>query len=233
MAQVRDNGKRTIATNKLIQGIVRGYIMNNNPKGTQFLEGKQVLILEDDQELAELLKELFENEGANVKCKECREEAQRELSQQGIEYDLIVLDIMLPNMVKQIKRIRELDKELEKVRRVLRQEDELQEDDTGLMMQLESAYDKRSAILVEREALIDREGGIGLLEELTKSGKDTQQLPPILVLTAVGKKDVVKAGLDQLGGCGDWIVKPVEPEYIIDKSVQLIQKAYQKNGEGS
>ncbi len=57
---------------------------------------KSVLIVEDDQQIAELIELYIKNEGYSVAKAEDGIEALRKLEQSS--YDLIILDIMMPNM---------------------------------------------------------------------------------------------------------------------------------------
>ena len=74
----------------------------------------------------------------------------------------------------------------------------------------------------EQNSLIDREGGLKLLTALGEAEDDFPTLPPILVLTAVGNKEAVKKGMRLIGGHGDWLVKPVSADYIMEKAFELV-----------
>jgi DNA-binding response OmpR family regulator len=199
-------------------------VANAKNETEKTLEGKIILVIEDDKLLKTGLQEAFEGQGCSkIVLKECIENAFKEISKQGKDYDLIMLDIMLPETEKQLNRLRELEQELDEVRGVLRQEDEMDPDNNSLRDEIEKAYNKRATILREKDTLVNRRGGIELLEKLNDKGLLGNQLP-ILVLTAVGNKEDVYDGMKLLSESGDWLVKPVNVQTLINKAQELINK---------
>jgi CheY-like chemotaxis protein len=188
------------------------------------LQGRHILVIEDEQILVKRLQVALQDAGAEVTVKRCREEALTALRAQDRKYDLIVLDVKLPESAADVEAIDSLDKDLDEVRNTLRGEADLKDGEEESRAKLEKAYDQRSMLLAQRNALIQQRSGFELLEEWLKDfGEHWQEgIPPILFLTAVGEREAEEEGKRLVGSRSKYLVKPVSLSSLLSSAIELI-----------
>jgi DNA-binding response OmpR family regulator len=179
-----------------------------------------VLIVEDDAPLASRIARLFE--GFTITrpvVAHSMEQARKIVADSQDSFGLAIVDVMLPPTDEDFKEIQEHEKTLERVRKAIEEAGTHPSDDNVKRALFDARYERAQA-LRQIESLIDREGGIELVEEWHRS----HQLVPILFLTAVAKDKIVRRGRLVAGECSDWVVKPVPSYLILEKCVNLLLK---------
>jgi len=189
------------------------------------LEGRRILLLEDDIDLNKRLASAFKYAGASeVVIRRSAESGLERMKLEGGEYDLIVIDAMLPKTEGDVESIDALDRDLITIRETLQREESRFESQRTKSSELLETYMRRRAILTEREMLIQDRGGLDMVENWMKKAPKPQVSPPILFLTAVGSREAVERGRKLLGPFGEWLVKPVTTDTIIKVASQSISK---------
>jgi len=188
------------------------------------LSGCRLLIAEDDLSLAKRLADCFRNHGAEeVHTAGCINEVIRELSDVSVEYDLLILDMVLPETEAERTQYEMLNVELSSIREMLQSH----ERDSG-NIQDERAPDgelllRRSDALAEMQSLLNREGGFLVLERWGRNASSGAMLPPVLFLTAVGKPEAVDKGRELTAGRCEWLLKPVPVDTLVRIAGALIR----------
>jgi CheY-like chemotaxis protein len=195
------------------------------------LFGKHVLIVEDDNKLAEkisqLFRELTKNEPVVVHC---IEDAKGEIAKSGNRFDLAVVDIMLPQSREDFRDIQKHEKKLADARATVDRIGE--EPNDSEQRELLEARLQRQEALRRIFDLIDREGGISLIRECRDSQSECPFNAAVLYLTAVGNEPARQRGAEAADNRCEWLVKPVPSELIVRKSIALLSSdlSSQKGG---
>ncbi len=79
---------------------------------------------------------------------------------------------------------------------------------------------KYDAIVLD--VMMPRETGLQFLQSLFNMGNDTKQLPPVLMLTAMGEAHDRITGLE--AGADDYLPKPFEPKELVLRLQKLIKR---------
>lgn len=183
------------------------------------LEGKRVLIVEDDCELAQRLAEILSTRHANqVDTAGSISEGLSHLLNSA-PYDLLVLDMMLPETPQDHARIREA--QLSREQELLALVDG--EPSIESRWRLEAGSD-------EIERLISSDGGFVLLERYKKLAPNGRSLPPVLFLSARSNREVGTRGFD-LAGRAAWLVKPVGIDELVRTAARLLARAARDSTE--
>lgn len=186
------------------------------------LRNCQVLIVEDDIRLAENLAELFkEYTDKDAVIAYCMQTAHEQILQK--EFNLAIVDVMLPGTEDDFQKICDYEKILAKIRRTIEKIDTLSDDDKDREKLMDARY-KRAETLNQIDNLIRRDGGIELVKEWSRSDSSKIRDIAILYLTAVGNNASIQRGLSAAKGHSDWLVKPVPSIKILEKAMELIQK---------
>ncbi|MCK4517604.1 hypothetical protein KAT92_02425 [Candidatus Babeliales bacterium] len=194
---------------------------DRRPDVQNILQGKRVLIVDDDISLAGRIKRILQNHGGpdcNIELAHCIDTASDHLKRE-VSFDLMILDMKMPKTKEDLEAVEEEGKELEGVRAILRMEDEIDEKDCAAVEEVAVAYEKRALMLSRIHSLQLNEAGITIL-------KDCPSLPT-LILTAFTNSEIKNRGLDLLthhGRPGDWVNKPVSEGSLIKKCVKLLAK---------
>ncbi|MBZ0285046.1 MAG: response regulator [Anaerolineae bacterium] len=187
------------------------------------LNNCKVLIVEDDDLLAKRIKSLFEKyTHLEPTIARYMGAARAIVTKRGGDFDLVILDIMLPATRQDFGEIQGLEKRLKDLRMKL-EGDSASLDESAQAARRDARYERGEA-LKRIEELIDREGGIKLINEWLKYYPDENQRFTVLFLTALGNNEVVTRGLHLAGQFSDWIVKPIPSDLILEKSANLIVK---------
>lgn len=190
------------------------------------LESKKMLIIEDDENLSKRLISAFKNYGAVVTVRYCIDSGLEELKERGLDYHLIVVDVMLPQAEEESQQIQSCRKEVFECVEVLMQEDEADPDDDEFRKRLEKARERRKSLLNQIGSLIRKLGGIEMLEEWVSSLIDDEknERPAMLYLTAVGNEEAISR-CNKAAGDKDikWLVKPVTGSKLRRTAVELMK----------
>ncbi|MHC4497731.1 MAG: response regulator transcription factor [Planctomycetota bacterium] len=189
----------------------------------EILAGRRVLIVEDDEGLTERLGKEFKRFGADeVAIRFTVEGGLKELKEKGSEYDLIVVDAMLPASEESFQRIKGYRGELKECLNVLKEEDSADPGDEEFRKELAKARERWQPLNRAIASLIRKEGGIEMVRQWLEPLKGKRH-PPILYLTAIGNPDVKQEGLLAAGERHvDWLTKPVTVETLLDRTEELI-----------
>jgi DNA-binding response OmpR family regulator len=185
-----------------------------------------ILVVEDDAPLASRIVRLFTDFTVPPEIAHSMEQARRIIADGQGNFGLAIMDVMLPPSDEDFKEIREHEKTLERVRKEVEEAGTHPVDDNAKRRLFDARYNRAQA-LRQIESLIDPEGGIKLVEEWRSSN----QLFPILFLTAVGNDKMVKRGRSAAGEYSDWAVKPVPSILILEKCVNLLLKSQKQAGD--
>jgi DNA-binding response OmpR family regulator len=184
------------------------------------LEKCRILIVEDDRELAnnlfELIKSFTQPEPLVVHTMETALKQVLKINK-SIDFDLVILDVMLPRTEEQLKKIEQFQMELEELRNIIRA---LKSKTEGLpQSEMEAARAKRARIQWQIDELVVPDGGIQLVKDWHNAGIQF----PILFLTAVGDPEKINRGKASAGKCCEWIIKPAPDEEILAKCLTLLK----------
>jgi DNA-binding response OmpR family regulator len=188
------------------------------------LAGTRVLIVEDDERLLGRLASLFSANGVGqIDMAGCIEEAFHLLNDSKHEYDLIILDMMLPETREDFEAIRAGEMQLAETHAILENAQIL--DGSLDASQIQSARSKRTTLLRNIDGLIVREGALKLLERWQLARSKKAQLPHIIFLTALGNDAEIAHGSKLAGKGSAWLVKPVTDKTIIDRAVEVLSNS--------
>ena len=197
------------------------------------LDKKTICIIEDDDQLLEqLTHEFIKNGAGEVKKARIVDEALNILKTSGHNIDLIVCDIMLPRTWEDYKRIQQWKEELKAYRDIIIQNEEEGPDNNDFERRLELARERRPLIINQINDLIDKEGGLNIIQQWNKLieqkndkiNDPTKKFtsPPVLYLTAVGDEKNMDRGKRVAGPNSYWLVKPVFVERIVNEAIKAI-----------
>lgn len=210
--------------------------MDNEQMRLEVLKGKRVVIVEDDAELATRLKAELEQygmiveghiawirgEGGAIEC----------LRVKGPKVDLLILDVMLPATEENYKQLIAIEKELKDLRGTFVRASSSQPQTEDFNQKLQEARNRRKDLLAKSRELIEKEGGVDLVEEVLRVDPPLP-LPPVVFLTAVGHEQIIvraqtviqeqsKVRKETIRSL--WLVKPQTIGAILDAAVDLIGK---------
>lgn len=190
------------------------------------LTGKSILIIEDDESLSKRLVNVFKRFGVVVDIRYCVDSGLEVLKRNGLNYDLIVVDVMLPRTEDEFRQIQRCRSEEKECIKVLMQEDEDDLDDEELAKKLEDTRKQRASLLKRIVSLITDRGGIEMVDKWLSElmDKEKKRRPAIFYLTAVGNEDMNSEGKRVVGDERvEWIVKPVTGTKIIQTAAHLLK----------
>lgn len=190
----------------------------------EILAGRRVLIVEDDEGLTERLGKEFKRFGADeVAIRFTVEGGLKELKEKGSEYDLIVVDVMLPETQEDFMQIQGLTGQLKKYQKILKQEDTAHPGDQQYQKDLAKARERWRPLNKVITSLIRKEGGIEMVSEWLGALQDASR-PPILYLTALGGMEHRMHGIGVTDGKDvEWLVKPVTVDTLMHTAGGLIR----------
>jgi len=195
------------------------------------LAGKKILIIEDDESLPKRLANEFGRYGAKAEVKHCVESGLEELKQNGLNYHLIVVDVMLPQTKEAFQQIQHWIKEITEYNEVFIQEDEAESNNVEFNKIVENAKHRRSVLLEKITKEINPRGGIEMVKDWLdwlKNNRDDEgekiERPPILYLTAAGNVEIIMDGKEVAGAKDvEWLVKPVSGLKLMHTAAELLE----------
>lgn len=209
---------------------------SDEKRTTKALEGRRILIIEDDKDLTLRLKELFESCGVrSVSVKRCvsgsRQGGLDLLLKRGDDFDLICVDIMLPWSEGNLKECQGLQRawnQLQKEVANLRE-------NRASAADLAHPRDRLNKLSQEIRARIDREAGIKMIQhwrqEMTKkAGGQWSPRAAILILTAGQEEESLAAELGELTNRTRWITKPAFESQVLMAAAELLDERSEARG---
>jgi len=195
--------------------------MNELSNIKETLMGRRILIVEDNDSLAQRVRKEFGRYGSEVSIKHTIESGLAELKENGSTYDLIIVDVRLPAKEKDYDTIKEIIKKLDECYEILLQESEATPC-SEVSEKEEKAQESRSSLLELLSPLIRETGGIEMVKKWL-CNSDKAKHPPILYFSAVADNDIKQNGIKAAGGKNvEWLVKPVSGENLMKIAVDLI-----------
>lgn len=193
----------------------------------KILEGKAVLIIEDDVGLSKRLKQEFNLYGGVVDIRHYIDSGIEELRRNGLHYNLVIIDVMLPQTESEFNQIQECRKEVENYDQVLIREDEVDPTNEKFKKELEDARRKREFLLKQMSSLINNHGGIEMIQNWIIGGLaegERHNRPAILYLTAVGNEESCNEGRKAAEDKNvEWLVKPVTSHKLMNTAAELLK----------
>ena len=200
------------------------------------LKARRILVIEDDPDLAPRIERLFQMYGAaKVVIKRCvvgpNEGGLDALCKRGGEFDLVVVDIMLPWDEDALKRCDGLQKEwnaLQKEAAELRHKKDAQRRLASLRKELQWLSE------APRKE-IDDKAGVKLIKQWREALKDSsvgdaRPEPPILFLTARQPESFAQEELQQIMVSARWITKPVLELQVLTAAAELLAEFDERKG---
>jgi len=188
------------------------------------LAGRNIIIIEDDESLPKRLIKEFKRCGAKVTVKTTVDSGLAELNEHGSDYDLAIVDAMLPQSENAYSEIKKLKDGLREIQTTIENNDAgADAGDKKAEEEIAHAQEKRRRISAEIELLICKDGGIQMVKEWVKwlAGEDRC---PILYFTALGDADLKTEGFEAAGNSHvEWLTKPVTVDNILNKAGELIE----------
>jgi len=167
---------------------------------------KKILLIEDDDLLCKQIRRLLERNNFEVIIAQHMNAAREIFQEPEHEFDLIIVDVMLPENDCSLKLIGKLEDEIND----LRQKDVL---------------DKINALTLEMMNNLNTRGGIDLINELRNQtvGPKNMLKIPIIYLTARGAINLIKEGGSMVQtGKVEWLEKPVRSGNIIIQKIEAL-----------
>ena len=181
----------------------------------------RVLIVEDDERLLGSLATLFSDNGVGqVDMAGCIEEAFHLLNDSKHKYDLVILDMMLPDTRKDLEAIRAGEVQSAEIREILANAEN--PDGSVDESQIRNARSKRTTLHRNIDNHLLKEGALILLERWQQARSKKAKLPHIIFLTARGDHELIAHGRKLAGKGSAWLVKPVTDKTIIEKAVEVL-----------
>lgn len=190
----------------------------------QKLAGQRILIVEDDESLPLRLIKEFEQCEACVTVKHTVESGLMELKESGTDYDLIVVDVMLPESEEDYQKIQQFRCTVKQVMNVPQQKSTGDANDKEASRLQEQAREKRRFILEQIDMLTCKDGGFQLVKQWVEElgGKSR---PPIIYLTARSDPGAKQEGIEAAGGQNVvYLGKPVTLVQLLGTAVQVISE---------
>jgi DNA-binding response OmpR family regulator len=183
------------------------------------LNNLHVLIIEDDKDLASRISRLIKEFTLQpLKIAHSMEMARKIVTVDQEGFELVIMDVMLPNTDQDFEDIRVFQKKLLLLRKEIKAANALP-DEVAKQTTLAAVRDERAHVQKRIESLIISDAGIRLVEEWYAAGIQF----PILFLTAVGGEDQMKRARAITGAHSSWVIKPVPNEEILEKCIELLQ----------
>ncbi|MBN1396845.1 MAG: response regulator [Bacteroidetes bacterium] len=182
------------------------------------LYGKNILVVEDDQVILDKYANFLSACGVeHINKARCIEEALNLLNDSKQRFDLILLDMMLPNTKKDLEAVMAGQIQIDEIRSIFEDAEETHETLHGT--QILSYQSKYATVRDNMNSFIKEDGGLLLLERLHSKNV---KIPPVLFLTAVGNKWFMDRGRELVENNLYWLVKPVSREIILDKINEIL-----------
>ncbi|MCK4517603.1 response regulator [Candidatus Babeliales bacterium] len=172
---------------------------------------KRILIVDDDISLANRIKRVLRNHGAtdcNVELAHCIDTALDRLKQE-VPFNLMILDMRMPETEEDLKAVEEERQKLERVRAILRTEDEISKEDFEAIEKVKVAYETRALILSHIHSLLLADGGVEILKGISSNNIHVQA---IVVLSAFLPESRRRNFKNQTI---DWMMKPISEHRLI------------------
>jgi hypothetical protein len=192
------------------------------------LNGKQMLIVEEDEGLISRWKRSLTE--INISDKELViirniVEAQQELCKNGMNYRIIIVDVMLPLNSKKLEEISKILEDLQ----IIRNEFLLHENQRNTTSETQEKYEKareRRPILLEQiNGLLVEKGGIELIDKWLINNLSSH--PPILFITCKSEDYIKELGYKAAHWKNvAWVVKPITGRIFIE-SIQDMLNNYE------
>ncbi|MCY2928699.1 MAG: hypothetical protein NTV86_04240 [Planctomycetota bacterium] len=175
---------------------------------TTLLDGKKVLLVEDDAELAERIAEILNGCGVVVVSAHSVETAIRKYRTVEAEYSLLIIDCILPETETDLEAMRQLEAELHTELQVIRSLQHVMNPTLTDLNTLTHARNRRAAIRNRIAERVARDGGLLLARALktAEAGPDAADCPPFLFFSALGSDDLRRNAEKEFPGCR-WLVK--------------------------
>jgi CheY-like chemotaxis protein len=187
------------------------------------MQGCKVLIVEDDIHLAgeivDLLTPLTE---CTPIVSHSMEAALRQLESVP-EFDLVILDVMLPRSESEFDKILSIEERVREFRKEISLL-ERRERDPEAIERLKGIRYERAIALKTIDDLIDSRGGISLIEEWKRSHLNSNWSFPTVFLTAISRDQERQRGRQAAGDHSEWLVKPVSSETLCEACAGLLLK---------
>jgi CheY-like chemotaxis protein len=190
------------------------------------LHGLKILIVEDDMELAnDIVEVLTPLTGQVPTVAGCIETALEFLSDKA-QYQLAILDVMLPRKKEDSTKIQEFEQQLRSFRSEI-SDLERREKETVAQDRLREIRHERATVIKRIDDLIDPKGGITLIEQWKLSHLDHPWRLPTVFLTAVSNNAIKRSAKLVAGENCEWLVKPVSSRILIETCEELRTQAAQ------
>ena len=212
----------------------------SNEEIRQWLTGKTILVIEDDDELAFRLVHAFRKQKVEqVVTVGSVESGLKELTSHWHRFDLVIVDIMLPDTEKTYSEIRKYRDELKECRKTFMDAATETRWELDESPKVEEARDTRKHLLAIIADMIRMDAGISMIEAWRRemlahtapgtphsgthgaTDASSKSDVPVFFLTAIGDKESKRRGLS-LVERGKWLVKPVTSEVVLSVSAELI-----------
>lgn len=197
--------------------------MTNEKEIKEKLTGRNIIMVEDDESLHKrLTRELSRYDVATVTVKHTVDSGLTELKEHGTNYDLAIVDVMLPKSESDYYKIKALRDELSNIQTMLTENDETSIRDKKPEKEIAHAQEKRRHIIAEIELFICKDGGIQMVKQWVE-GVGSKNICPILYFTALGDDELKTEGLEVAGNSNaEWLTKPVTVNNILSTAGVLI-----------
>lgn len=191
--------------------------MNNS---LEILKGKNILIVEDEDFIADKIKKLLEGyTETTILLANCIESALKKIQGHSI-FDIILVDVMIPETKSNVEKVKEYEKRLDGLRKDFEHLNSLDKT-TEVQNSLYKKRIERSEVLKGIESLIDEEGGIHLIERIKAENKD--KIPKSCIfLSAIGNETKIKSGLNVAGENSKWLIKPIPNAIILETCCNVL-----------
>lgn len=187
------------------------------------LSRKNILIVDDDDYFAIRLAELLSTHGVNqLHTAGSIEQALRLMKESKLHFDLILLDMIIPETNENLEAVRAGETQLKEITSILTSAESLENLDAEKINEIR---EMRSKVLAEEDGLVLDDGGLLFLERLQQSRSKKVKLPPVLFLTAVANIDVKNRARKLVGEDLHWLVKPVIYEEILNEVTKIINQS--------
>lgn len=184
----------------------------------------RILIVEDEDAVATRYKSGLVDLGMRdnyITIASCVEEAQKALANRAEPFDVMVLDVMLPVTSDDVEKVRSMEIELVKIRKTIRREEGLRDEDDATRRTIEDAYTKRPQLLAQIHSHRKREAA---LEMIQAAGAQLAQWPPIVVITAYGDDETATKICKALASNPHlYLVKPISIKRLAAAIHEVLQ----------
>lgn len=188
------------------------------------LRGKQILIIEDEEFIGGKIKKLLERYTENtILLSNCIERT-LELIKEYEFFDMLLVDVMIPETKFDVKMVREYEERLNNLRKDFELLNSSESSDS-VQNQIHKKRIERSEVLKGIADLIDEDGGIRLIETIKIEYKN--KMPKsVIFLTAVGDESKIRRGIEAAGVNSRWLIKPIPNSILIETCCEIISQQY-------